>query len=188
MLTVGRTVPDISFDVWHRNRFRKVSLSHFRGKWLVLLFYPADFTFICPTELEEAARSYEDFQTAGAEVISVSTDSVHVHKAWQAQAPELKNVTFPMAADPSGKMCRLFGTYIEEEGVSQRATYIIDPEGIVRMLDMHDNSFGRSIPEIRRRLLAARYVSEHEGEVCPASWQPGDKVLKEVLALAEEKK
>lgn len=183
MVKINQQVPDIEFDAYHNDDTRKIKLSEHKGKWLVLLFYPADFTFVCPTELEEAAQYYDEFKKAGAEIISVSTDTVYVHKAWHDVSPAIKKIKFPMAADPTGKLCREFGTYIEEAGLSLRGTLIIDPDGVLKASDIHDNSIGRSAKEILRKVQAAKFVREHKGEVCPASWEPGKKTLKPGLDL-----
>lgn len=183
MIKIGQKIPDIAFEVFQNEGTRKVSFSGYQGKWLVLLFYPADFTFICPTELEEAAEYYGEFKKLGAEIISVSTDTVFVHKAWHDNSPAIKKVKFPMAADPTGALCKTFGTYIEEEGLSFRATVIIDPDGAVKSYEIHDNSIGRSTGEILRKLQAAKFVREHKGQVCPVSWRPGKKTLKPGLKL-----
>ena len=178
MVTIGQPIPQLEFDYFQNEQFKKAKLSDFQGKWVVLLFYPADFTFVCPTELSEAAARYEEYKKLGAEVISMSTDTKYVHKAWHDTSPVIKTITYPMGADPTGTICRAFGTYIEEEGLSLRGTFIIDPEGILKAMDIHDNSIGRSSEEILRKLQASIYVREHKGEVCPASWKPGSKTLK----------
>ncbi len=183
MLKIGQTVPDFEVSAYHNDDVKKVKLSDYKGKWAVLLFYPADFTFICPTELEEAADLYEEFKKEGAEVLSVSTDTVYTHKAWHDVSPAIKKIKFPMLADPSGKLCKEFGTYIEDAGLSLRGTFIIDPDGVLKTLDIHDNSIGRSAQEVLRKVRAAKFVREHKGEVCPASWQPGKKTLKPGLDL-----
>jgi len=183
MVQIGQKIPDFEFQVFQQEKTKKVKLSDYLGQWLVLLFYPADFTFICPTELSEAADYYNDFKKLGAEVISVSTDTVFVHKAWHDQSPAIKKIKFPMAADPTGRLCREFGTYIEEEGLSWRGSFIIDPDGILKAYEMHDNSIGRSIKEILRKLQAAKFVREHKGQVCPVGWEPGKKTLKPGLNL-----
>ncbi|MBR9703573.1 redoxin domain-containing protein, partial [Candidatus Woesearchaeota archaeon] len=160
-----------------------IKLSDFKGKWLVLLFYPADFTFICPTELEQAADMYADFKKEGAEIMSVSTDTAFVHKAWHDNSPSIGKIEYPMGADPTGKLCREFGTYIYDEGLSLRGTFIIDPKGVLVAMDIHDNSIGRDAHEILRKLQAARFVNENPGQVCPASWKPGGKTLKPSMDL-----
>ncbi|PUA34152.1 MAG: peroxiredoxin [Candidatus Terraquivivens tikiterensis] len=183
VVKIGEKVPDFTLEAYHEEDIKTIKLSDYRGKWLVLVFYPADFTFICPTELEEIAEHYEEFKAQGAEVLSISTDTVYVHKAWHDVSPAIKKVRFPMVADPAGKLCRAFGTYIEGAGISLRGSFIIDPDGVLRALEMHDNSIGRSAKELLRKLQAAKYVREHPGEVCPASWQPGKKALKPGLEL-----
>ncbi|MCH8003814.1 MAG: redoxin domain-containing protein [Nanoarchaeota archaeon] len=183
MLKIGQKIPDFELEAFHNEEIKKIKLSDYNGKWLVLLFYPADFTFICPTELEEAADRYEEFKKSGAEVLSVSTDTVFVHKAWHDKSSSIKKVKFPMLADPMGKLCRELGTYIEEEGLSLRGSFIIDPDGILKSFEIHDNSIGRSAEEILRKLQAAKFVREHKGQVCPASWKPGKDTLKPGLDL-----
>jgi len=183
MVKVGQKISDFELDTFQNEDVKKIKLSDYLGQWLVLLFYPADFTFICPTELEEAAQYYDEFKKIGAEILSVSTDTVYVHKAWHDTSPAIKKIKFPMVADPAAKLCREFGTYIEEAGLSLRGTFIIDPDGVLKMMDIHDNSIGRSAKEILRRVQAAKFVREHKGEVCPASWEPGKKTLKPGLDL-----
>ena len=183
MVKIGEKVQDFQVQAYQNNDIKDIKLSDYKGKWVVLLFYPADFTFICPTELEEAANTYEDFKKSGAEVLSVSTDTVYVHKAWHDASPAIKKIKFPMLSDPSGKLCRQFGTMIEDAGLSLRGTFIIDPDGILKALEIHDNSIGRSAQEILRKVQAAKFVRENKGEVCPASWKPGGKTLKPGLDL-----
>lgn len=178
MLTINSTIPDFTLDAYHKNEINKISLSDYNGKWLVLLFYPADFTFVCPTELEEAAKLYSQFTDLDAEIISVSTDTAFVHKAWHDHSKAIGKIQYPMLADPSGVMCRAFGTYIEEEGLSQRASMIINPEQEVVAIDIHSNDIGRNTEEILRKLAAAKHVADNDGAiVCPASWNPGDDTL-----------
>ncbi len=183
MVKVGEKIPDMQLQAYQNDEIKDIKLSDFRGKWLVLAFYPADFTFVCPTELRDLASLYSRFAEEGAEIASVSTDTVFVHKAWHDTSPVIKNVSFPMIADPTGKLCREFGTYLEDEGVSLRATFIVDPDGVLISAEIHDNSIGRNAHEILRKLQAARYVSEHEGEVCPSNWVPGSETLHPSLDL-----
>ncbi len=183
MVRIGQNVPELECEVFHNEEIRKVKLSDYKGKWLVLIFYPADFTFICPTELEEAADYYDEFKQLGAEIICVSTDTVFVHKAWHDNSPAIKKIKFPMGADPAGLLCREFGTYIEGVGLSLRGSFIIDPDGVLKAFEIHDNSIGRSATELLRKLQAAKFVREAGGEVCPASWEPGKKTLKPGLDL-----
>ncbi len=178
MLGVGDKIADFELEAYHEGEIKKIKLSDYEGKWAVLLFYPADFTFVCPTELEEAAEHHGEFSKLGAEILSVSTDTAFSHKAWHDNSPAIKKIKYPMIADPTGKMCREFGTYMENEGLSMRATFIIDPEGVIKSIEMHDNSIGRNIKETLRKLQAAKFVSENKGLVCPASWSPGKDTLK----------
>ena len=183
MVQIGQRIPDFDVQAFHNEEVETVKLSVQKGKWLVLIFYPADFTFICPTELEEAANYYEEFKKLGAEIMSVSTDTVFVHKAWHDQSPAISKIKFPMVADPTGKLCREFGTYIEDQGLSLRGSFIINPDGVLVAFEVHDNSIGRSAKELLRKLQAAVYVKENEGLVCPASWEPGRETLKPGLDL-----
>ncbi|OQA04473.1 MAG: Alkyl hydroperoxide reductase subunit C [bacterium ADurb.Bin400] len=181
---IGKRLPDLELGVYHEGQEKKIKLSDYQGKWLVLIFYPADFTFICPTELEEAAEYYEEFKKAGAEVLSVSTDTVYVHKAWHDQSPAIGKIKFPMVADPAGKLSRILGVYLEDEGLALRGSFIIDPEGRIKAMEVHDNSIGRSAEELLRKLQAAIFVHNNHGAVvCPASWKPGKKTLKPGMDL-----
>src|SRR3989344_3276897 len=166
---VGGRAPDFTASMFHENHFKQIKLSALRGKWIVIAFYPGDFTFICPTELS-----------------SVSTDSEHVHKAWWDNSPSIKKIHYPMVADTAGKISKMYGVYIDsgvDEGRALRATFIIDPDGIVKSADVHDNSIGRSVKEVLRKLQAAKYVREHGGEVCPVEWESGAKTLKPGIGL-----
>lgn len=179
---VGEPVPDYEFEAYENDKIRTMKFSEARGKWLIVMFYPADFTFVCPTELEEMAELYPQIKKLNAEVVSFSTDTVFAHKAWHDTSPAIKKIKFPMGADPSGKIAYAFGTLVEsgdsaftaDEGLALRGTFIIDPTGVLRTMEVHDNSIGRSAKEAFRKLKAAQYVESHEGKVCPASWESGD--------------
>lgn len=186
MLKIGSEIPGLNVQAYHEKEIKEMNLADLKGKWSVLVFYPADFTFVCPTELEELADNYDKFQEIGANVISVSTDTVYVHKAWHDTSKAISKIKYPMIADPTGKVCREFGTMIEEEGLSLRGTFIINPEGKLVSFEMNDNSIGRSAKELLRKLQAAKYVYEADGEVCPASWEPGKETLKPSLDLVGE--
>ncbi|MBI5700529.1 redoxin domain-containing protein [Candidatus Saganbacteria bacterium] len=183
MVKIGQKIIDFEVQAYQNEEIKKIKLSNYEGKWLALIFYPADFTFICPTELEELANNYEEFKKNNAEVISVSCDTVFVHKAWHDNSESIKKIKYPMAADPSGKLAREYGTYIEEEGLSLRGSFIIDPDQILKAFEIHDNSIGRSAKELLRKLQAAEFVRSNKGLVCPASWEPGKKTLKPGLDL-----
>lgn len=176
-------IADKEFEIFHNEEITKTTLNSYKDKWLILFFYPADFTFVCPTELREMADRYATLQEMGAEVVSVSTDTAFVHKAWHDHSEAIKEVQFPMLADPTGAMCKAFGTYIVGEGLSLRGTFLIDPDGVLKVAEVHDNSIGRSADELVRKLQAAQFVREHGGEVCPASWKPGEETLKPGMDL-----
>jgi peroxiredoxin (alkyl hydroperoxide reductase subunit C) len=186
IVQVGQPIPDFEFEVLRSDKVEKIRFSDYKGKqWVILFFYPADFTFVCPTELEELADSYKQAKDLDTEIISMSTDTVFTHKAWHDTSPSIKKIEFPMGADPAGKIAKAFGVYIEpgaldqseDEGLSLRGTFIIDPDMIVRAIEIHDNAIGRSAKELVRKLQAAQFVHTHGGQVCPAEWNPGDDTL-----------
>ncbi len=185
MVRVGHSVPDFQFEVFQKEKIKTVRFSDYKNKWVVLFFYPADFTFVCPTELEELAKCYKDCAEQGTEIIGMSTDTVFTHKAWHDASPSIQKIEFPMGADPSGRLSRAFGVYVEgsgldyteDEGLALRGTFLIDPDGIVRAMEIHDNAIGRSAKELLRKLQAAKFVREHGGQVCPAEWNPGDDTI-----------
>lgn len=186
MVKVGHPVPDFEFEIFQDDKVKKTRFSDYKNKWLVLFFYPADFTFVCPTELEELATLHPEFTKLETEVISMSADTVFTHKAWHDTSPSIQKITFPMGADPSGRIAHAFGVrisnrgldHVEDEGLTLRGTFIIDPDSIVRTAEVHDNGIGRSGKELLRKLQAAQFVKTHGGQVCPAEWQPGDDTLK----------
>ncbi len=178
MLKINSQVPDFELDAYQANEIKKVKLSDFKGKWVSLIFYPADFTFVCPTELEDAAKYYNEIKNLGGEVMSISCDTAFVHKAWHDSSPAIGKVEYPMLADPTGNIAKMFGVYIEEEGLALRGTFIIDPDGVLKTIEVHDNSIGRSAKELVRKIKAAKFVRENTGKVCPANWEEGDDVLK----------
>lgn len=180
---VGRRVPDVALEAYHEGKITTLSTNDMKGKWVVFVFYPADFTFVCPTELEELAGLYGEFQKEGVEVMSVSTDTVYTHKAWHDASEAIKKVTYPMLADPAGKLARALGVYLPDEGVTLRGTFIVNPEGKIVGTEINDNSIGRSAKELLRKVRAAKFVAEHDGKVCPASWNPGDDTLEPGLDL-----
>jgi peroxiredoxin (alkyl hydroperoxide reductase subunit C) len=185
MIQLNEKVADFEATAYHKGEFRQVRLSDYRGKWVVVVFYPADFTFVCPTELGDLADHYADFQKEGAEVLSVSTDTHFTHLAWHESSPTIKKITYPMVADPSAALSKEFGVYIAsggDAGLSYRGTFIIDPEGVLKTIEVNDNGIGRAAKETLRKLRAAKFVKEH-GEVCPANWEPGKETLKPGIAL-----
>jgi len=180
---INSHLPEIELEVYQKEKTRKIKLSDYHGKWLILFFYPADFTFICPTELRELADNYKKFQDLDAEIISVSTDTVFAHKAWHDSSEAVKNIDFPMAADPTGQLAKALGVYLADEGMASRGTFIVNKAGFIKSIEINDNSIGRSAQELLRKLQAAIFVDQHGDQVCPASWQPGDKTLKPGLDL-----
>lgn len=180
---INTSAPLFEAKAYHNNTEIKVKLNTYKGKWIILFFYPADFTFICPTELGDLADHYEEIKKLETEVLSISTDTVFVHKAWHDHSETIKKIKFPMVADPTGNICRAYNTYIPEEGLSLRGTFIIDPEGILRCYEINANNIGRNTLELIRKLNAAQFVYKHGAEVCPVNWQPGNKTLKPSLEL-----
>ncbi len=183
MIKINEKAPNFIAKAFHDGKIKELKLSDFKGKWVVLFFYPADFTFVCPTELGELADNYKKFQEMNTEILSVSKDTEFVHKAWHDSSETIKKISFPMVADPTGKVCASFGTLIEEEGLSVRATFVIDPDGIIKAFEFHHNDIGRSTSELIRKIQAAKFTEEHKGQVCPAGWKEGDKTLEPGLNL-----
>ena len=191
LVKVGQPIPDFEFEAFHQGQVKVMSFSRMRGKWVIIVFYPADFTFVCPTELEELAKLYPKFQALNAEIVSVSTDTVFTHKAWHDASAGIGKIDYPMAADPSGRIASAFGVLIEndnaefvaDEGLALRGTFLVDPAGTLRAMEVNDNSMGRKAAEVLRKLTAAQFVDTHKGNVCPASWEPGDDPIEPGLGL-----
>jgi peroxiredoxin (alkyl hydroperoxide reductase subunit C) len=180
-LKIGQKVPDFEMDTYEptKGSFGKFKLSANmkKKKWTVLVFYPADFTFICPTELADVAERYDSIRKLGIEVVSVSTDTNFVHLAWQRDEMLLKEVKYPMGADPTGNVSRLFGVYDEATGLDLRGTFIINPEGVLVGSEINFYNVGRNSKELLRKLKGFVHVYSHPDEVCPASWDEGQKTL-----------
>ncbi|MDR1935439.1 MAG: peroxiredoxin, partial [Candidatus Accumulibacter sp.] len=153
------------------------------GKWSVVFFYPADFTFVCPTELADLAANYAEFKKLGVEIYSVSTDTHFTHKAWHDTSEAVKNIQYVMVGDPTGTISRNFGVMIEEDGLTDRGTFVIDPQGKVQIIEINAGGVGRDASELLRKIKAAQYVAKHPGEVCPAKWHEGDATLTPSLDL-----
>lgn len=180
MFAVDQKFPSFSLETYspEKEKVERIKNDDFKGRWLILFFYPADFTFVCPTELFDLKKHYDEFKKLKTEVIAVSTDTVYTHKAWIETEELLKGLKYLMAADHSGKFSRELGIYDEDTGVAQRAAFIIDPEGILRSVEIVADAIGRSAGELMRKLKALQYVAKHPGFVCPASWEEGEAVLK----------
>lgn len=182
-MEINQRIPSFKVQAYHRESFKTVTHEQLLGKWSVLFFYPADFTFVCPTELGDLAARYEELKAMGVEVYSVSTDTHFTHKAWHDSSETIKKISYPMLADPSGAVSRAFGVYVEDEGLSRRGTFVINPEGQVKLIEVHDDGIGRNAAELVRKIQAAQFVATHPGEVCPAKWTPGSATLKPGLDL-----
>ena len=182
MSLIGKKVESFKAKAFHNGQFIDITDENMRGKWSAVVFYPADFTFVCPTELEDLANLYEDFKKENCEIYSVSTDTEYVHKAWHDSSERVKKVQYPMIADPTGKLSRMFEVMIEEEGLALRGSFIIDPEGVIQAYEVHSNGIGREASELLRKLQAAKFIREN-GEVCPAKWKPGKESLKPTIDL-----
>jgi NADH-dependent peroxiredoxin subunit C len=183
MSIINSTVKPFKATAFHQGKFIDVSNETIRGKWSVFVFYPADFTFVCPTELEDLANSYPEFQKLGVEVYGISTDTHFAHKAWHDTSEAIKKVKYPLVGDPTATLARNFDVLIEEEGLALRGTFVISPEGQVKLCEVHDNGIGRDASELLRKVKAAQYVASHPGEVCPAKWKEGAATLKPSLDL-----
>lgn len=183
MSLINTEIKPFKATAFHNGKFVDVTEASLKGKWSVLVFYPADFTFVCPTELEDLADHYAEFQKLGVEVYSVSTDTHFSHKAWHDTSDAISKVTYPMLADPTHLLATNFGVLIEEEGMALRGTFVINPEGQIKVLEVHDNGIGRDASELLRKVKAAQYIAAHPGEVCPAKWEEGAKTLTPSLDL-----
>ncbi len=180
---INSTILPFKATAYHEGKFVPVSDADLKGKWSVVFFYPADFTFVCPTELGDLADEYASFKKLGVEIYSVSTDTHFTHKAWHDASDTIKKIQYPMIGDPTGTITRNFGVMIEEEGLALRGTFVINPEGQVKIIETHDLGIGRDAKELLRKVQAAQYVASHPGEVCPAKWTPGDATLSPSLDL-----
>ena len=183
MSLINTTIKPFSATAYQNGKFIPVSDETLKGKWSVIVFYPADFTFVCPTELEDLAENYDAFKKLGVEVYSVSTDSHFAHKAWHDTSPAIGKVKYPMIGDPTATLARNFDVLIEEEGMALRGTFVINPEGQIKLCEIHDNGIGRDASELLRKVKAAQYVAAHPGEVCPAKWSEGEETLTPSLDL-----
>ena len=183
MSLINSFVKPFKATAFHNGKFVDVSDASFKGKWSVVMFYPADFTFVCPTELEDLADNYAEFQKMGVEVYGVSTDSHFAHKAWHDTSDAIKKVTYPLIGDPTGTLTRNFDVMIEEDGMALRGTFVVNPEGQIKLCEIHDNGIGRDASELMRKVKAAQYVAAHPGEVCPAKWTEGASTLTPSLDL-----
>lgn len=183
MSLINKQIEDFKVQAYHQGEFKEISNKDLEGKWSVFFFYPADFTFVCPTELGDLADVYDSFKEIGTEIYSVSTDTHFVHKAWADASDTIGKVTYPMLADPRAVLSKAFDVYIEDEGLALRGTFIVNPDGIIKAYEVHDLGIGRDADELLRKVQAAQFVEEHGDQVCPAKWKPGSKTLKPGMDL-----
>jgi len=183
MPIINSVIKPFTATVYHNGKFSEISDADLKGKWSVVVFYPADFTFVCPTELGDLADVYPEFQKIGVEVYSVSTDTHFTHKAWHDASDTIKKIKYPMVGDPTHAIAKNFDVLIEEAGLALRGTFVINPEGEIKVAEIHDLGIGRDAKELLRKVQAAQYVASHPGEVCPAKWTPGEKTLAPSLDL-----
>ena len=183
MSLINTAVQPFKANAFHNGQFIEVTEQSLKGKWSVLIFMPAAFTFNCPTEIEDAADNYAAFQEAGAEVYIVTTDTHFSHKVWHETSPAVGKAKFPLIGDPTHTLTHAFGVHIEEEGLALRGTFVINPEGVIKTLEIHDNAIARDVSETLRKLKAAQFVASHPGQVCPAKWKEGAETLKPSLDL-----
>jgi NADH-dependent peroxiredoxin subunit C len=180
---INSSISPFKVQAYHQETFKTISEKDLTGKWSIFFFYPADFTFVCPTELGDMADRYQDFKKLGVEVYGISTDTHFVHKAWHDASPTIKKIQYPLLADPTGTLTRAFGVHIEEEGLSYRGTFLIDPQGKIKLAEIQDNGIGRNADELLRKTQAALFIATHPNEVCPAKWTPGSETLEPGLDL-----
>ncbi|MBJ8439234.1 alkyl hydroperoxide reductase subunit C [Acinetobacter junii] len=177
MSLINTEVKPFKADAFRNGEFIQVTDSDLKGKWSVLIFMPAAFTFNCPTEVEDAAENYEEFKKAGAEVYIVTTDTHFSHKVWHETSPAVGKAQFPLVGDPTHQLTRAFDVHIEEAGLALRGTFIVNPEGVIKTAEIHDNAIARDVSETLRKLKAAQFVASHPGEVCPAKWKEGNDTI-----------
>ncbi|APQ10186.1 alkyl hydroperoxide reductase subunit C [Pseudomonas oryzihabitans] len=183
MSLINTEVKPFTATAYHNGKFVQVTEADLKGKWSAIVFYPADFTFVCPTELEDLADLYPEFQKLGVEIYGVSCDTHFAHKAWHDTSEAIKKVNYPLVGDPTARLARNFDVLIEEEGLALRGTFLINPEGQIKLCEIHDNGIGRDASELLRKVRAAQYVANHPGEVCPAKWKEGEATLTPSLDL-----
>ncbi len=183
MSIVNTTIKPFKTTAYQNGKFIEVSDADLKGKWSVVFFYPADFTFVCPTELGDLADNYDTFKSLGVEIYAVSTDTHFSHKAWHDTSDTIGKIRYPMLGDPTGAITRNFDVMIEEAGLALRGTFVINPEGQIKLCEIHDDGIGRDAKELLRKVQAAQYVAANPGQVCPAKWTPGAETLAPSLDL-----
>jgi NADH-dependent peroxiredoxin subunit C len=183
MSLINTAVKPFKAQAFKQGKFVDVSDADIKGKWAIFFFYPADFTFVCPTELGDLADHYGELQGLGVEVFSVSTDTHFTHKAWHDSSDTIGKIRYAMIGDPTGAITRNFGVMREAEGLADRGTFVVDPDGVIQAMEVTAEGIGRNAADLLRKVKAAQYVAAHPGEVCPAAWEAGQKTLAPSLEL-----
>lgn len=183
MALINTKIKEFKTQAFHQGKFIEVTDKDLLGHWSIVFFYPADFTFVCPTELEDMADLYDEYKKLGVEIYSVSTDTHFTHKAWHDTSEAVKKINYVMLGDPTGQITRNFDVMIEEEGLALRGTFVINPEGYIKVIEINDNGIGRDASELMRKVKAAQYIAANPNEVCPAKWKEGAETLKPSLDL-----
>ena len=183
MSVINTEIKPFKAQAYQNGKFIEVTDETLKGKWSVVVFYPADFTFVCPTELGDLADHYEDLQSLGVDVYSVSTDTHFTHKAWHDSSDTIGKITYTMLGDPTLQISRNFDILREDQGLADRGTFLVDPEGVIQVVEITAEGIGRNAAELVRKVRAAQYVAAHPGEVCPAKWEEGDDTLAPSLDL-----
>ncbi len=183
MALINTPIKPFKATAFKEGKFVDVTEADVKGKWAIFFFYPADFTFVCPTELEDMADLYGDFQKLGVEIYSVSTDTHFSHKAWHDSSPAIGKINYYMLGDQSGQITNNFDVMRPGVGLADRATFLVDPEGVIQFMEITSEGVGRNASELMRKVKAAQYVAAHPGEVCPAKWEEGESTLAPSLDL-----
>ena len=183
MALIGQPIPEFTAEAFHDGGFKTITSEDVKGKWGIFLFYPADFTFVCPTELGDLADKYAEFQKRGVEIYSVSTDTHFTHKAWHDASDTIGKIEYTMIGDPTGEITRNFEVMREGQGLADRGTFVVDPDGIIQVLEVTAEGVGRDADDLLRKVKAAQYVRDNPGEVCPAAWKEGEETLAPSLDL-----
>ncbi len=183
MSLINTAIKPFKAQAFKQGKFVEVSEADIKGKWAIFFFYPADFTFVCPTELGDLADHHAELQKLGVEVFSVSTDTHFTHKAWHDSSETIGKIKYAMIGDPTGTITRNFEVMREGEGLADRGTFVVDPAGVIQAMEVTAEGIGRNAADLLRKVKAAQYVAAHPGEVCPAKWEEGQKTLAPSLQL-----